>query len=71
MRKATNFLFIYSISCFFPICEDKQWHVHVVNIVAARVEILSFIPLKRQNKISVMSRRLSLSISRAMHAYGL
>ena len=56
---------------FFPICEDKHWHVHVVNIAATRVDILSFIPLKRQNKISVASRRLSSSISRAMHGYGL
>ena len=56
---------------FFPVCDNDHWHVHVMNIVVARVEILSSFQLKHQNKINVASRRLSLSIYRALHAFGL
>ena len=42
-----------------------------MNIASAKIEILSSLPLKGQNMINVALRRLSLSISRALHAFGL
>ncbi|KAL6350158.1 hypothetical protein AAG906_004097 [Vitis piasezkii] len=32
---------------FFPVCYNNHWHMHVVNIPASRVEILSSLPLRR------------------------
>ncbi|KAL6325943.1 hypothetical protein AAG906_038434 [Vitis piasezkii] len=56
---------------FFPVCDNNHWHVHVVNIPASRVEILSLLPLRRGNGISVVSRRLSDAIDQAFHAHGM
>ncbi|RVW92731.1 hypothetical protein CK203_042572 [Vitis vinifera] len=56
---------------FFPVCDNNHWHVHVVNIPASRVEILSSLPLRRGNGISVVSRRLSEAIDKAFHAHGM
>ncbi|KAL6329683.1 hypothetical protein AAG906_026420 [Vitis piasezkii] len=53
---------------FFPVYDNNHWHVHVVNIPASRVEILSSLPLRRGNGISVVSRRLSEAIDKAFHA---
>ncbi|KAL6328637.1 hypothetical protein AAG906_003322 [Vitis piasezkii] len=54
---------------FFPVCDNNHWHVHVVNIPASRVEILSSLPLRRDNGISVVSRHLSDAIDKAFHAH--
>ena len=56
---------------FFLVYDSDHWHVHVVNIVAETVDILSSLSLKRQNRINAVSRRLSLSISKALHVFGL
>ncbi|KAL6326893.1 hypothetical protein AAG906_012169 [Vitis piasezkii] len=56
---------------FFPVYDNNPWHVHVVNIPASRVEILSSLPLRRGNGISVVSRRLSDAIDKAFHAHGM
>ncbi|XP_034694184.1 ubiquitin-like-specific protease 1A [Vitis riparia] len=56
---------------FFPVCDNNHWYVHVVNIPASRVEILSSLPLRRGNGISVVSRRLSDAIDQAFHAHGM
>ncbi|RVW68409.1 hypothetical protein CK203_062829 [Vitis vinifera] len=55
----------------FPVCDNNHWHVHVVNIPASRVEILSSLPLRRGNVISAVSRRLSDAIDQAFHAHGM
>ena len=54
---------------FILVCENNHWHVHVVNFAAGRVEILSSLPLRRGNNISVATRRLSVAIHKALHAY--
>ncbi|RVW99508.1 uncharacterized protein LOC100852586 isoform X1 [Vitis vinifera] len=56
---------------FFPVCDNNHWHVHVLNIPSSRVEILSSLPLRRGNGISVVSRRLSETIGKAFHAHGM
>lgn len=56
---------------FFPVCDNNHWHVHVVNIPASRVDILSSLPLRRGNGISAVSRRLSDAIDQAFHAHGM
>ena len=70
----TNILTAMSSICvqlFFPICDNNYWHVHVVNIPASRVEILSLLPLRRGNGISAVSRCLSDAIDKAFHAHGM
>ncbi|XP_034677816.1 sentrin-specific protease 1-like [Vitis riparia] len=52
-----------------PVCENNHWHVHVVNFAAGRVEILSSLPLRRGNNISAATRRLSMTLHSALHAY--
>ena len=52
---------------FIPVCETK--HVHVVNFAVGRVEILSSLPLRRGNNISSATRRLSVAIHKALHAF--
>ncbi|RVW91438.1 hypothetical protein CK203_038600 [Vitis vinifera] len=54
---------------FIPVCENNHWHMHVVNFAAGRVEILSSLPLRRGNNISAATRRLSMAINKALHAY--
>ncbi|XP_034675492.1 putative ubiquitin-like-specific protease 1B [Vitis riparia] len=54
---------------FIPVCENNHWHVHVVNFAAGRVEILSSLPLRRGNNISAATRRLSMALHKALHAY--
>ncbi|CBI14919.3 unnamed protein product, partial [Vitis vinifera] len=54
---------------FIPVCENNHWHMHVVNFAAGRVEILSSLPLRRGNSISAATRRLSMAINKALHAY--
>ncbi|RVW94862.1 hypothetical protein CK203_034612 [Vitis vinifera] len=56
---------------FFPICDNNYWHVHVVNIPASRIEILSSLPLRRGNGKSAVSRCLSDAIDKAFHAHGM
>ncbi|WJZ95626.1 hypothetical protein VitviT2T_014380 [Vitis vinifera] len=56
---------------FIPVCENNHWHMHVVNFAAARVEILSSLPLRRGNSISAATRRLSMAINKALHAYAI
>ena len=56
---------------FFPVCDNNHWHVHVINIPAVRVEILSSLPLRRGNDISVVTRRLSKVIDKAFHAHAI
>ncbi|RVW16706.1 hypothetical protein CK203_080873 [Vitis vinifera] len=34
---------------FIPVCENNHWHLHVLNILAGRIEILSSLPLRRGN----------------------
>ena len=70
----TNLLMAISSICvqlFFPIYDNNHWHVHVVNIPASRVEILSSLPLRRGNGISDVSRCLSDAIDKAFHAHGM
>ncbi|KAL6347449.1 hypothetical protein AAG906_025164 [Vitis piasezkii] len=55
---------------FFLVSENNHWHMHVLNIPTSRVEILSSLPLRRGNRISAVSRRLSEAIdkvSKFMH----
>ncbi|KAL6311234.1 hypothetical protein AAG906_000442 [Vitis piasezkii] len=54
---------------FIPVCENNHWHVHVVNFATGRVEILSSLPLRRGNNISAATRRLSMALHKALHAY--
>lgn len=54
---------------FIPVCENNHWHVHVVNFAVGRVEILSSLPLRRGNNISAATRRLSMALHKALHAY--
>ena len=54
---------------FIPVCENNHWHIHVVNFPIGWVEILSLLPLRRGNNISALTRRLSLAIQKALHAY--
>ncbi|KAL6333938.1 hypothetical protein AAG906_039352 [Vitis piasezkii] len=56
---------------FVLVYDNDHWHVHVINIPTARVEILSSLPLRRGNGISVVSRRLSEVIDKAFHAHGM
>ncbi|RVW75021.1 Ubiquitin-like-specific protease 1A [Vitis vinifera] len=56
---------------FIPVCENNHWHMHVVNFAVARVEILSSLPLRRGNSISAATRRLSMAINKALHAYAI
>ena len=56
---------------FFPVCDNNHWHIHVINILAAQVEILSSMHLQRGNDISVVIRRLSEAIDKAFHAHGM
>ena len=56
---------------FIPVCENNHWHMHVVNFAAGRVEILSSLPLRRGNNISAATRRLSMAINKALHAYAI
>ena len=70
----TNLLMAMSSICvqlLFPICDNNHCHVHMVNIPASRVKILSSLPLRRGNGISVVSRRLSEAIDKAFHAHGM
>ena len=70
----TNLLMAMSSICvqlFFPVCDNNHWHVHVVNIPASRVDILSSLPLRRGNGISAILRRLSEAIDKAFHAHGM
>lgn len=59
------------VQIFFPVCDNNHWHVHVLNILAERVKILSLFPLRRGNGISVVSRRLSEAIEKTFHAHGM
>ena len=54
---------------FISVCENNHWHVHVVNFAAGRVDILSSLPLRWGNNISAATRRLSVAIHKALHAY--
>ena len=54
---------------FIPVCENNHWHILVVNFPAGKVEILSSLPLRRENNISASTRRLSVAIHKALHAY--
>ncbi|KAL6323859.1 hypothetical protein AAG906_005855 [Vitis piasezkii] len=56
---------------FLPICENNHWHLHVLNIPAGCIEILSSLPLQRGNYISASTRRLSMDLERALHAHGI
>ena len=56
---------------FVLVCDNNPWHVHVINIPIARIEILSSLPLRRGNGISVVLRRLSEVIDKALHAHGM
>ncbi|RVW74065.1 Ubiquitin-like-specific protease ESD4 [Vitis vinifera] len=56
---------------FIPVCENNHWHLHVLNIPAGRIEILSSLPLRRGNYISASTRRLSMALERALHAHGI
>nr|CAN66298.1 hypothetical protein VITISV_033085 [Vitis vinifera] len=53
---------------FIPICENNHWHI-LINFPVGRVEILSSLPLRRENNISASTRRLSVAIHKALHAY--
>ncbi|RVW21949.1 hypothetical protein CK203_110571 [Vitis vinifera] len=56
---------------FFSVCNNNHWHVHVLDIPASRFKILSSLPLRRGNGISIVSRRLSEVIDKAFHAHGM
>ncbi|WJZ84496.1 hypothetical protein VitviT2T_004098 [Vitis vinifera] len=56
---------------FIPVCENNHWHLHVLNILAGRIEILSSLPLRRGNYISASTRQLSMALERALHAHGI
>ena len=56
---------------FFPVCDSNHWHIHVINIPVARVEILFSLPLRKGNNISVVMRRLFEAIDKAFHAHGM
>ncbi|RVW29366.1 hypothetical protein CK203_108785 [Vitis vinifera] len=42
---------------------------NILNSLAGRVEILSSLPLRRGNNISAATRRLSMALHKALHAY--
>ena len=56
---------------FFPIYENNHWHIHIINISTARVEIFSSLPLRKGNDISVVTRRLFEAFDKAFHAHGM
>ena len=56
---------------FFFVYDNNHWHIHVINIPTAQVEILSSLPLRRDNYISATTKRLSQAIDKAFHAHGL
>ncbi|RVW61846.1 hypothetical protein CK203_064368 [Vitis vinifera] len=43
---------------FILVCKNNHWHLHVLNILAGHIEILSSLPLRKGNYISASSRRL-------------
>ncbi|RVW21732.1 hypothetical protein CK203_108209 [Vitis vinifera] len=59
------------VICYFFPSATTTIALHVVNIPASRVEILSSLPLRRGNRISAVSRCLSDAIDKAFHAHGM
>lgn len=56
---------------FIIVCNNHHWHIPIINILATQVEILSSLPLRRGNSISVGTWRLSQAIDKAFHAHGI
>ena len=54
---------------YLPVCKNKHWHLHVVNLTAQRVEVLSSISLTRGKQPSSNSIRLLDAITKAFHAF--
>ena len=54
---------------YLPVCKNKHWHLHVVNLPAQRVEVLSFISLTRGKQPSSNSIRLPVAITKAFYAF--
>ena len=48
---------------------DTDWHVHIINLHAKCVELLSSLPLTRGKYIKGSSRRLSHSLGQCLKAY--
>ena len=57
------------LQLFLPIYTDTHWHVHIVNLHAKRVELLSSLPLTRGKYIKGSSKRLSHSLGQYLKAY--
>ena len=47
---------------------DTQWHVHIINLNAKLVELLSSLPMTRGKYIKGYSRRLSHSFGQCLKA---
>ncbi|KAL6350676.1 hypothetical protein AAG906_028130 [Vitis piasezkii] len=47
---------------FLPVCENNHWHIHVVNFPSGRVEILSSLPLRRWNNITLHAYRIHMDL---------
>ena len=47
---------------------DTHWHVHIINLHAKRVELLSSLPLTRGKYVKGYSRRLSHSLGQCLKA---
>ena len=48
---------------------DTHWHVHIINLHAKRVELLSSLPMTRGKYIKGSSRRLSHSLGQCLKAF--
>ena len=48
---------------------DTHWHVHIINLHAKRVELLSSLSMTRGKYIKGSSRRLSHSLGQFLKAY--
>ena len=48
---------------------DTHWHVHIINLHAKRVELLSLLPMSRSKHIKGSARRLSHSLGQCLKAY--
>ena len=55
---------------FIPFYEGNHWHLHVINIGASRVKILSSLPLERDNKIPSTNKRITNVFGQCMKAHG-
>ena len=54
---------------YLSACKNKHWHLHVVNLVAQRVEVLSSISLTRGKRPSSNSIGLPSVITKAFYAF--